>query len=106
MNTESVPSSVVIKLAVSLVVLRRIVHHLISSIPSPTHLIVRAHLVRELHRLDGDFAPKPAVIEEHPAVDVDVGERVHEAENSLGRARRPRQAWHIIFEVVVGQPLS
>ena len=57
-----------------------------------SHLVVRAHLVGELHSLDANLSAEPVVVDVQPAVDIDVRQGVHEAEHSLRRARRPRQA--------------
>lgn len=67
-----------------------------------SHLVIRAHLVRELNPLDGDLAAESVVVEAQSAVDIDVRKGVHEAEHSLGRARRPRETGVTLRCVALG----
>ena len=55
-------------------------------------LVVRTHLVRELHSLDGNIPAEISLVDHDPAVDVNVGQRVHEAEHALRRPCSTRKA--------------
>lgn len=67
-------------------------YHIHTIFPKTACLVVRAHLVGELHALQRNFSAKFRVVEHQSAVDVNIGQRVHEAEHPLRRPGRSCQA--------------